>query len=65
MIRQHRPTTPEGQYLSRAGQRRGKGRSRVLESAFEDKTPYELTQLGSQFVHYAMDEAKLRLGDVP
>jgi hypothetical protein len=33
----------------------------VLGSAFDDDKPYELTELGDQFVRYALDEAIPRL----
>lgn len=33
-----------------------------MESAFEDKKPYMLTELGKQFVHYTMNEVVARIG---
>jgi len=55
VIRQHRDTTTDGHFLAkRVPTRRAK--KTTLESAFEDNKPYELTQLGTQFVHYAMTE---------
>jgi hypothetical protein len=33
-----------------------------MESAFEDTKGYELTELGQQFVHYAMTDLPLRIG---
>ena len=61
VIRQHRPTDAQGRFLSqrKRSSPRPKG---VLKSAFDEVEPYELTQLGRQFVHYAMDEAGPRIG---
>jgi hypothetical protein len=56
VLRQSRDTTADGQFLARSRSRRVTGRRVVLESAFEDSKPYELTELGSQFVHYAMND---------
>jgi hypothetical protein len=61
VIRQHKDTTPDGRFL-RAKPRRARTRSPVLQSPFEDDKPYELTELGSQFVHYAMTELVTRIG---
>lgn len=62
VIRQERDTTADGRFLSpqRTGRRATK--SPVLKSAFDDGKAYELTELGSQFVHYAMNEVVPRLG---
>jgi len=60
VIRQERATTAGGQFLARAPVRRQR-RSRVLTSAFDDEKPYELTEIGGQFVHYALDEVIPRL----
>ncbi len=32
-----------------------------MKSAFDDQEPYELTELGRQFVHYAMTEPAIRI----
>jgi len=61
VIRQERETTPDGRFLRKPAAKRSPRRS-TLESAFEDGKPYELTQLGSQFVHYAMTEVSRRIG---
>ena len=63
VIRQHRDTTHDGRFVSRRPTTTKRATSRVLESAFEDTKPYELTELGSQFVHYAMNELVPRLGE--
>ena len=61
VIRQHRETTADGRFLAqRVTTRRAK--KITLESAFEDSKPYELTDLGTQFVHYAMSELVPRIG---
>jgi hypothetical protein len=63
VIRQHRETTHDGQFLARhRSSARGRGRSLILESAFDDKKPHELTELGTQFIHYAMNEIVPRVG---
>lgn len=63
VIRQHRDTTHDGRFVARRPPATKRAKSRVLESAFEDTKPYELTELGSQFVHYAMNELVPRLGE--
>jgi len=63
VIRQHRDVTGRGEFLR--GERRERGASDVLESAFEDTKRYELTSLGKQFVHYALDEVAPRIGGTP
>lgn len=67
VIRQHRDTTPDGQYLRKPTVRRPKGFgvSRTMKSAFDDSDRYELTELGRQFVHYTMNEVVARLGTEP
>ncbi len=64
VIRQHRDTTADGQYLRKQPTRRPKGfgASRVMKSAFDDSEQYELTELGRQFVHYTMNEVVPRIG---
>jgi hypothetical protein len=36
-----------------------------MKSAFDDEDGYELTQLGQQFVHYAMTDLPLKIAYVP
>lgn len=55
VIRQHRPVDYDGNYLRKATPSK-RGSSRIMKSAFDNKEPYELTQLGSQFVHYCMED---------
>lgn len=62
VIRQERDTTDDGQFLRRSS-RRPRTASTTVESSFEDTKPYVLTELGKQFVHYAMNEVVTRLGN--
>ncbi len=56
VIRQHRETDYAGNYLKKRSPRpRGTNDPR-MKSAFDDADAYELTALGQQFVHYAMQE---------
>jgi hypothetical protein len=61
VLRQSRDTTADGHFLARPKAARSPRRRVVLESAFEDTKPYELTELGSQFVHYAMNDIVPRI----
>ena len=61
VIRQHRETDASGQFIKKPTRGRSRSSS-VMTSAFDDIEPYELTELGSQFVHYTMDEVTPRLG---
>ncbi|PYI94917.1 MAG: hypothetical protein DME98_18330 [Verrucomicrobia bacterium] len=60
VIRQHRETTYSGEFVARKPQR-GTRASGVLKSAFDTEEPYELTELGRQFVHYTMEEVVPRV----
>jgi hypothetical protein len=63
IIRQHRDKDYGGNFLRKPAQKRRKGGSAptTMESAFEDTKGYELTELGQQFVHYAMTDLPLRI----
>ena len=63
IIRQHREKDYAGNFLRKPAQRRRKGVSvsSTVESAFEDTKGYELTELGQQFVHYAMTDLPIRI----
>lgn len=64
VIRQHRETDYYGNFLPKSPARRGNkgdGGSRTLTSAFDEVDQYELTELGQQFVHYAMTELTPRI----
>jgi hypothetical protein len=57
VIRQHRVTTPDGDFVKKTPVRQPKGfGSKIMKSAFDDTDQYELTELGRQFVHYTMNE---------
>ncbi len=62
VIRQHRETTGDGRFLKKARSSRRLPPSPVTKSAFDDTEPYELTQLGGQFVHYTMTELVTKIG---
>jgi hypothetical protein len=63
IIRQNREKDYHGNFLRQPAQRRRTGASlpTTMESAFEDTKGYELTELGQQFVHYAMTDLPLRI----
>ena len=61
VIRQSRATNSAGQFLRKKPVRRPGGASPTMETAFEHTKPYELTELGKQFVHYTMNEVVTRL----
>ncbi|WP_284124396.1 hypothetical protein [Parerythrobacter aestuarii] len=62
VIRQHRQTDYQGNFIKQStrGRSRGSGGG-TMKSAFDREDPYELTELGQQFVHYAMNELAPRL----
>ena len=62
VIRQHRETDYYGNFIAKASAKKpSNGGTKVLTSAFDDSDIYELTELGGQFVHYAMTELTLRI----
>jgi hypothetical protein len=61
VIRQVRDTNLQGQFLTKK-----RGRSShpgVLKSAFDNIEPYELTELGREFVHYVFQDVVTRIDD--
>lgn len=57
IIRQHREVDRFGNFISKQTQRRPKGSGpKPPVSAFDENEGYDLTELGKQFVHYAMSE---------
>jgi hypothetical protein len=62
VIRQERHVDYSGQFVKQPRGRGGSQNSGVLESAFESTKGYELTALGSQFVHYVMTDLATPLG---
>jgi hypothetical protein len=70
VIRQHRETDYAGNFITKSPPpRRNAPRPmsgpRQMKSAFDDTESYELTQLGQQFVHYAMTDLPLKLHYAP
>lgn len=63
VLRQRRKTDATGRFLRKAT--RTRRTTPYVESAFEDTKPYVLTELGTQFVHYVMDEIVPRVGGGP
>lgn len=65
IVRIHRPTDAAGNFLKKStkGRRVGQSKSRVMKSAFDGDSPYELTKLGQQFVHYTMNEIVPKIQD--
>jgi hypothetical protein len=62
VIRQERAVDSQGNLIQRPRAKALKTYgAKVYKSAFDDKEPYELTELGKQFVHYTMNEAVTRL----
>jgi hypothetical protein len=59
VIRQHRETTYDGQFLKKKSRAPA---MHTMKSAFDLQDPYELTELGRQFVHYTMTELVPRIG---
>jgi hypothetical protein len=62
IIRQHREVDYYGNFVPKTPQRRPKGSgSKPPVSAFDEEEGYELTELGKQFVHYAMSDLPLKI----
>lgn len=64
VIRQHRETDYYGNFVAKPAQKRapaGSGGTKTLTSAFDEDDQYVLTELGQQFVHYAMTDLPLRV----
>jgi hypothetical protein len=57
IIRQHREVDYLGNFIPKTPERRPKGSGpKPMASAFDEEDGYDLTELGRQFVHYAMTE---------
>lgn len=61
IVRQHRETDYHGNFVRKPSQKRGSGRGRQMTAAFDDDKEYVLTELGSQFVHYTMNEVVMKI----
>lgn len=56
IVRQSRETDYNGNYIKKNKSNPYRNSSNTMKSAFDDDESYELTQLGQQFVHYAMTD---------
>lgn len=62
IIRQHREVDRLGNFIQKPVQRRPKGSGpKPAVSAFDENEGYDLTELGKQFVHYAMSEIPMKI----
>jgi hypothetical protein len=62
VVRQHRDVDYSGNFVAKSPGRRPKGLgTKFITSAFDDEDSYELTELGKQFVHYAMTDLPLKI----
>lgn len=61
IIRQHREVDYCGNFLQKAPVKKASNGDKVLTSAFDNSEKYELTELGKQFVHYAMTDLPVRI----
>ncbi|WP_330111680.1 hypothetical protein VSU16_02535 [Cetobacterium somerae] len=59
VIRQYKPTDYNGNFLKTKKQ--AVTRTPLAKSAFDSSEPYEITNLGRQFVHYTMNENVSRI----
>jgi hypothetical protein len=60
VIRQNRQIDYQGKFIKKS-RPKSSFTSSTLKSAFDDQEGYELTELGSQFVHYTMNEVVTKL----
>jgi len=68
IIRQHREKDAFGNFLTSPQSPRKDTRNsgpKPMKSAFDREEPYELTDLGQQFVHYAMTDLPPKIGFKP
>jgi hypothetical protein len=66
VIRQHRERTAGGEFLKKTRRHVAKGyASPVFKSSFDDEEPYELSELGTQFIHYVMTDIVPRFAAAP
>jgi hypothetical protein len=62
VIRQHKDVDYYGNFISKKTERSAKGSGpKPTVSAFDEEEGYELTELGGQFVHYAMSDLPLKI----
>lgn len=61
VIRNHREVTYNGQFKKQVTRGKSKSSSGTMESAFENTKQLELSEMGSEFVHYTMNEVVKRI----
>ncbi|MFW6253919.1 MAG: hypothetical protein ACOC41_03225 [Chitinivibrionales bacterium] len=62
IVRQHRETDYYGNFIQKRPQKKSRGSGpKPMKSAFDVQDQYELTELGQQFVHYAMTDLPVRI----
>lgn len=61
IIRQHRETDGRGTFIAKQRGRQAEHSSGTLKSAFDENEPYVLTELGEQFVHYALSDLTTKI----
>lgn len=62
IIRQHREVDYHGNFVAKPKKKTTKGgASRTMKSAFDEEELYVLTELGQQFIHYAMTDLPIRI----
>lgn len=64
IIRQHREKDASGTFYGKTPQKRqssSRTGPKPMESAFDEEDSYELSELGQQFVHYAMTDLPLKI----
>lgn len=68
IIRQHREKDEQGNFYTKTAPRRSspsRSGPKQMESAFDEEDLYELSELGRQFVHYAMTDLPPKIGFNP
>ena len=62
IIRQHREVDYHGNFVQKAKKKASRsGSSKTMKSAFDEEELYVLTDLGQQFIHYAMTDLPVRI----
>jgi len=61
IIRQHREVDYHGNFIAKPKKKSTPGSSRTMKSAFDEDELYVLTELGQQFIHYAMTDLPIRI----
>lgn len=61
IIRQHREVDYCGRFIVKKEKRGNSTGQITMKSAFDTTEQYELTELGQQFIHYAMTDLPLKI----